>query len=131
MLVNMLFLIDGERQPSSVNRLWFAASHSNPTPWRGLYLSFPRIALTLILYISPTFCYSDGNGRITLTGRGNLQILDLQPASGSDPGDGGSYLCRAENDRDSTDAEAELSVLGKSCFSENLLDINTDSLPVC
>ena len=84
-----------------------------------------------MLYISPTFSYSDGNGRITLTGRGNLQILDLQPASGSDPGDGGSYLCRAENDRDSTDAEAELSVLGKPCFSGNVWDINTDWPQVC
>ena len=57
--------------------------------------------------------FRNGNGRITMKGKGNLQILDLKPATDGDPGDGGSYVCRAENDIDSTDAEAELTVLGK------------------
>ena len=57
--------------------------------------------------------FRNGNGRITMKGKGNLQILDLKPATEDDPGDGGSYVCRAENDIDSTDAEAELTVLGK------------------
>ena len=48
-----------------------------------------------------------------MKGKGNLQILDVKPATDADLGDSGSYMCRAENDIDSNDAEAELNVLGK------------------
>ena len=54
-----------------------------------------------------------------MKGKGNLQILDVKPATDADPGDSGSYMCRAENDIDSNDAEAELNVLGKKPLYTN------------
>ena len=63
--------------------------------------------------------FRNGNGRITMKGKGNLQILDVKPATDADPGDSGSYMCRAENDIDSNDAEAELNVLGKNPLYTN------------
>ena len=54
-----------------------------------------------------------------MKGKGNLQILDVKPATDADPGDSGSYMCRAENDIDSNDAEAELNVLGKNPLYTN------------
>ena len=49
-----------------------------------------------------------------MIGGGNLQILNVKAKSSSDlESDDAKYMCRAENDMDSVDAEARLSVIGK------------------
>lgn len=50
-----------------------------------------------------------------MIGGGNLQILDVKYSEEpSEESDHATYMCRAENDVDSNDAEAQLEVLGMS-----------------
>ena len=58
--------------------------------------------------------YRATQGRLQLTGRGNLQIHNVNES------DSGMYSCRAENMEDSVDADAELKVVGKTmCLGMN------------
>lgn len=53
------------------------------------------------------------DGRVTMIGGGNLQILNVRLATSGNPdSDDAAYMCRASNDVDSVDAEARLTVLG-------------------
>ena len=62
--------------------------------------------------ISP-FTHRFKDGRVTMIGGGNLQILDVKHSGMDDTdSDYATYTCRAENDVDSVDAEARLNVLG-------------------
>ena len=62
----------------------------------------------MILYL-----YRNKDGRVTMIGGGNLQILNVKSATPTDlDTDEAMYMCRAENDIDSVDAEAKLTVLG-------------------
>ena len=62
--------------------------------------------------ISP-FTHRFKDGRVTMIGGGNLQILDVKHGGVDDTdSDYATYTCRAENDVDSVDAEARLNVLG-------------------
>ncbi|KAL4216343.1 putative aminophospholipid-translocase [Mactra antiquata] len=57
------------------------------------------------------------DGRVSIIGGGNLQILNVKLASDSNPeSDDAMYMCRAENDVDSVDAEAQLTVTSKPFF---------------
>ncbi|XP_053387197.1 neogenin-like [Mercenaria mercenaria] len=57
------------------------------------------------------------DGRVTMIGGGNLQILDVRLGTSSNPdSDDATYMCRAENDVDSVDAEARLTVLVPPSF---------------
>lgn len=52
-----------------------------------------------------------------MIGAGNLQILDVKYGDDDDEdSDDATYTCRAENDVDSADAEARLTVLGRTEF---------------
>ena len=52
-----------------------------------------------------------------MIGGGNLQILDVKYSEEpTEESDHATYMCRAENDVDSNDAEAQLEVLGMSLF---------------
>lgn len=52
-----------------------------------------------------------------MIGGGNLQILNVKYGEENDAdNDDATYTCRAENDVDSVDAEARLTVLGITCI---------------
>ncbi|XP_052264335.1 neogenin-like isoform X3 [Dreissena polymorpha] len=58
------------------------------------------------------------DGRVTMIGGGNLQILDVKfSMKEGEESDDATYMCRAENDLDSNDAEAKLDVLVPPVFT--------------
>ncbi|XP_052785952.1 neogenin-like isoform X3 [Mya arenaria] len=58
------------------------------------------------------------DGRVTMIGGGNLQILDVKYSNlEGQESDDATYTCRAENDVDSSDAEARLEVLVPPVFT--------------
>lgn len=71
----------------------------------------------MLINVSLFNFFRNNDGRVTMIGGGNLQILDVKYGDDDDDdSDDATYTCRAENDVDSTDAEARLTVLGRKDF---------------